>query len=283
MVLEAGLIATVSATLLLFEAPFSAGWFALLALWSASHLAPSGWGVRIGRWLVMGVLLVAAFLAWRTLPGEVGGSMDRWQARLDRGEPLHLHQRVAVFGMHGAMFPVGLLLGFPEAAWEVLALHTGGGPYTWEGDVVLRDPVGRRHVRRWADDVARGATGPFGPVRVTWSGAYHHDRDRSLRAGLALNCPLELRGERIDEGDGPALRVSATCPVRWRRASIAITRIGDQTLFLHEGLFVDLQRANWITSVHVTWTTIVRANDPRLDGEAVTRGWVERAMVEGSR
>lgn len=226
---------------------------------------------------LVALLAVVAGGFWVPLH-EGDATLRRWQTALDRGESLRTHQLVGAYGLHALLIPIGFVAGFPEASWEVVALHLGGDAREWDSDVVLHEPAARAVVRGWVRDAEAGATGQR-TWRYAWNGLYNRP-EHSLRAALALNCPLVLTGQPGVDGGGSYVDLRATCLVKWpRKARIPVGRVMGRSVALEEGVWAGLQDAGWIAPVEVAWTTRVRPDDPQLQGEDPRHGWVEAALV----
>lgn len=226
-----------------------------------------------------GLLWLGIALAMYWVPfHEAGATMQRWQADLDRGTPLALHRCIGAYGLHAALIPIGLISGFPEASWEVVALHLGGGNWQLPSGVVLAEPAARKVIRGWVKQAEGGARQPRS-WSYAWKGLYNRP-EHSLRAALALNCPMHMAGTPGQDSRGVFVDVAATCLVKWpQRASIPVGRVAGRTIALEEGVFRGLQDAGWIRASNVTWTVRVRPGDRRLNGDEVHRTWLEGAMI----
>ncbi|MFK7930141.1 MAG: hypothetical protein AB8H79_18260 [Myxococcota bacterium] len=225
-------------------------------------------GVGLSFWLI------AAVLGCWVPVVEVSATFTRWQHALDQGSALMPHQLVGAYFLHASMAPVGLITGFPEASVEVVALHSHVSPWVLPSDVVLHEPASRPVVSQWLLKAERGARGTR-----TWSYAWPGRYDRqgqSLRAALALNCPMTLEGVLNADAQGPFVDLRAECVVRWpKRSRIPAGTVFGFTIGLEEGVFRGVQDAGLIRPSTVVWTTRVRSGDPRLLDAEPTRGWLE--------
>ncbi len=186
--------------------------------------------------VALGLLLVPLCL------GRYAQGVDRMMAKVRGGGPaaLALHDRLAVYGLNGAMGASGILLGAPEAGVETLLLMVpSSGTRRWrsQGFPHCAPKVGDLLRRQQGQAQAGGQT--FATQTLVWEIG---ERGTSARAGLALNT-LEVRTRR----EGPMLHTESVVEVAYvANVALPLARLGPLDLRVEQGLFHALEQLGWL-------------------------------------
>lgn len=211
-------------------------------------LLGGGWWIGLGalllctpkRWVkglypVLGLLLVPLCLL------RYSQGVDRMMAKVERGpEALDLHDRLALYGLNGAMGITGGLLGAPEASMETLLLMVpSSGERHWKSQrFPFCGPKVAAAVRR-DQTLAQGGAQSFAPRTLQWELL---EPGASTRAALALN-PMLLSAQR----DGPVLQVKSTVQVDYvAHYPLPLFQLGPINLRVEQGLFHALEELGWL-------------------------------------
>lgn len=231
--------------------------------------------VRVVQWALLVLLLLPAAAAWKTpLREYAAATADLGHRRADLGTT----DLLGIWGLNLLMGAGGHAAGLPEVAREtwLLAVPTDQVRVR-ASDFAMRSPKVRGAVAQMAAQARQRGPGPLRPQRITWS-SYATD---SPRVSLALNCPLELRGEAVEVAGVLFLSLTAACHVAYpQRAQLTLGRVDDTVLRVDEGLLWELQERGWLHPYDMVYTWQTRADDPVLQDESAWLGWRERMLFE---
>ena len=227
-------------------------------------LLGGGWWLGLGvlllntpkRWVkplypVLGLLLIPLCLL------RYSQGVDRMMAKVQRGpQALALHDRLALYGLNGAMGIAGGLLGAPEASVETLLLMVpSSGERHWESQrFPLCGPKVRAAVAR-EQQLAQAGAHSFAPRTLQWAVM---EEGSSTRVGLAMN-PMALQTSRA----GPILELQSTVQVDYTaHYSMPLAQLGPVNLRVEQGLFHALEELGWLHPYALHYQADVGIEEP---------------------
>jgi hypothetical protein len=239
MVIVASLIVFVSANLLLFGAPWTAGWLAALAaVIAARRRAP-----------IAAVLVIGA-VGWTTPLHEYA---DRTEA-LAAKETWSHRDRAGVWVLNAGMAITGAAIGFPEVALETTLLALPGPPHRrFDSAFPSHSPQVRAVIDDWKESIDPDGRSPVILDTETIRWTYRESSWRELRSGLALDA-FTLTGTAAQGRDGWELMLCGEVNVSYpQHARLPLGTIGGRSIVIDEGLFWRLQQEGWMWPYVAQW------------------------------